>query len=272
MHGNCHVGFFDGVWKDFPGDLSTTKEIRQILPFRELNTPYIYLLYFQKLTMSIEMMRNQLWKLEGKLARPPNSLRVQLWVTVRYTSLDTALTLSQLLPSRMMLISSSKKGHSLGGAYATNCWAGLLADLHFKYTTVRDLVTFGSPRVGDKAYSTYAGNIKGFRKSWRFVNGNDVVPGVPLWTWKFWKGYYYHIDTLVKINETTIELGPSELKSKTAREKAMDGEDGQDNAGEGNGEREVVDLLGKISLTDHGLNKYWSSLKTGVLKSTGPWP
>ncbi|RYP33761.1 hypothetical protein DL767_004628 [Monosporascus sp. MG133] len=225
LKGNCHIGFFDGVWKDFPGDLSTTKEIRQILPF--------------------QMMRNQLWKLERKLARPPYSLRVQLWMT----------------------------GHSLGGAYATNCWAGFLADMHFMHTTVRGLVTFGSPRVGDKTYSTYARDIKGFRKSWRFVNGNDVVPGIPYCTWKFWKDYYYHVDTLVKINETTIELGPSELKSKTAQEKAVDGGNGpEDNAGEGDGEGEAVGVFGKISFADHGLNKYWSSLKTGVLKSTAPWP
>ncbi|UZP32449.1 hypothetical protein NXS19_000265 [Fusarium pseudograminearum] len=178
LKGRCHMGFFDGIFKDFPGDLSTTKSYRNILPF--------------------QMLRNQLWKLERKLTSLPDRLRVQLWFT----------------------------GHSLGGAYATNCWAGFLADMHFMHTTVRGLVTFGSPRVGNKTYATVAGGQKLFRKSWRFVNGSDVVAKFPTSGNLFPSGDpeddYYHLDSMVIISSSTIKLGPSEL-SATSVENKLDG-------------------------------------------------
>ncbi|KUI54369.1 hypothetical protein VP1G_01738 [Cytospora mali] len=140
--------------------------------------PFIVIAFKEK------MLRNQLWKLERTvLAKTfPFGLRVQAWVT----------------------------GHSLGAAYATNCWAGMLADMHFMHTTVRGLLTFGSPRVGDKTYATLAGSLKGFRKSWRFVNGNDLVTALPTHSVPMFEPYY-HVDSQVNISSARIALGPSEL-------------------------------------------------------------
>ncbi|KAI1213332.1 Alpha/Beta hydrolase protein [Annulohypoxylon truncatum] len=228
LKGRCHIGFFDGVFKDFPCDLSSNKSIRIALPF--------------------QMMRNQLWKLERKvLAKTfPFGLRVQAWVT----------------------------GHSLGGAYATNCWAGMLADMHFMHTTIRGLMTFGSPRVGNETYATNAGTLKGFRKSWRFVNGNDLVarmPGVTLWLEK-----YYHVDRMVNITPARIALGASELGA--LNEYTSDGATEEVTLAES--DLEAIDqdenhVQGGIfggGFADHSLKKYWESLRNGTLESHDPWP
>ncbi|KAI2465922.1 Alpha/Beta hydrolase protein [Annulohypoxylon bovei var. microspora] len=228
LKGRCHIGFFDGVFKDFPCDLSSDKSIRMALPF--------------------QMMRNQLWKLERKvLAKTfPFGLRVQAWVT----------------------------GHSLGGAYATNCWTGMLADMHFMHTTIRGLITFGSPRVGNKTYATSASSLKGFRKSWRFVNGNDVVaklPGVTLFLES-----YYHVDSIVNISPARIALGVSELgtlnqdpsnraaKETTLAESDLEAISQNEYAVEGG-------IFGG-AFADHSLKEYWKSLRNGTLESHDPWP
>ncbi|KAI1458229.1 Alpha/Beta hydrolase protein [Annulohypoxylon moriforme] len=228
LKGRCHIGFFDGVFKDFPCDLSSDKSIRMALPF--------------------QMMRNQLWKLERRvLAKTfPLGLRVQAWVT----------------------------GHSLGGAYATNCWAGMLADMHFMHTTIRGLMTFGSPRVGNKAYATYASNLKGFRKSWRFVNGNDLVAKIPSVT--LWLEKYYHIDSMVNISPARIALGaselgiPNEISSDRATEEVVLSESGVETISQ---EEHFVEggMFGG-SFADHSLKKYWESLRKGTLESHDPWP
>ncbi|APA11768.1 hypothetical protein sscle_08g065380 [Sclerotinia sclerotiorum 1980 UF-70] len=162
--GKCHLGFFDGIFKDFPCELSTNKSIRIALPF--------------------QMIRLQLWKLEKEIISHtfPGGLRVQLWTT----------------------------GHSLGGAYATNLWTGLLGDMQFSHTTVRDLITLSSPRVGNKTYATHVKNRRAFRKSWRFVNGNDAIPAILVRDIFSGEGYY-HVDSLVSISPFKISLGESEL-------------------------------------------------------------
>lgn len=75
-------------------------------------------------------------------------------------------------------LSDSKKlyitGHSLGGALATLCALDLAANTSF---TSIQLFTFGSPRVGDPAFS------KAFAKyvsaSYRIANLFDIVPLAP---------------------------------------------------------------------------------------------
>ena len=69
-------------------------------------------------------------------------------------------------------------GHSLGGAMATIC-AGRCYRSHIP-SNPEELYTYGSPRVGDKAYVNFA-KITYFR----FVNNNDIVTRVP----PAWLGY-----------------------------------------------------------------------------------
>jgi len=68
-------------------------------------------------------------------------------------------------------------GHSLGGAMST-----LLAmDLHYNHGIKTRIypVTFGSPRVGNKAFAD--GFISAFQgRSWRITHKNDIVPHIPL--------------------------------------------------------------------------------------------
>ena len=69
-------------------------------------------------------------------------------------------------------------GHSLGAAMAT------IATSRFEeYTPVKQLTTFGSPRVGTRSFVK---NIQ--TRHYRFVNNNDIVTKVPLWI----MGYKHH--------------------------------------------------------------------------------
>lgn len=77
-------------------------------------------------------------------------------------------------------------GHSLGGAFASILASRIKAKL---------LVTFGSPRVGDKTW-VKANTVKHYR----FVNNNDIVPSLPF---KFMfahhgKLMYFNIDGKLK--------------------------------------------------------------------------
>jgi len=74
-------------------------------------------------------------------------------------------------------------GHSLGAALATICASRLDA---------RELYTFGSPRVGERAFVKEMTN-DGI-KHWRFVNNNDIVTKVPF------PIIYRHHGELVYIN------------------------------------------------------------------------
>jgi triacylglycerol lipase len=75
-------------------------------------------------------------------------------------------------------------GHSLGAAIATIVASRLDAD---------ELYTFGSPRVGNKAFVDEMMNDK--IKHYRFVNNNDVVTTVPF----AFMGYRHNGD-LIYIN------------------------------------------------------------------------
>ena len=65
---------------------------------------------------------------------------------------------------------------------------------------IRDLFTFGSPRVGNKEYARYPLSIKSVQNSWRFVNNGDWITSLP-------KLGYHHVDRKVKISPQKIELG-----------------------------------------------------------------
>jgi len=71
-------------------------------------------------------------------------------------------------------------GHSLGGAMATICAGRCL--LSYIQSNPRQLFTYGSPRVGSKAYINYV-SLDYFR----FVNNNDLVTRVP----PAWMGYHH---------------------------------------------------------------------------------
>jgi triacylglycerol lipase len=65
-------------------------------------------------------------------------------------------------------------GHSLGAALATLAAARLAAG----GASVNGLYTYGSPRVGDRAFAACFGKLLGAR-TFRFVNHRDIVPRVP---------------------------------------------------------------------------------------------
>ena len=69
-------------------------------------------------------------------------------------------------------------GHSLGAAMAT-----IACSRMEEFTTVEQLTTFGSPRVGTRKF------VKALETThYRYVNNNDIVTKVPLWI----MGYKHH--------------------------------------------------------------------------------
>jgi len=72
-------------------------------------------------------------------------------------------------------------GHSLGGAMATIC----ARRCHLSKTLPRPegLFTYGSPRVGDRAYVNYCRLVH-----YRWVNNNDIVTRVPPAWWGYRHG------------------------------------------------------------------------------------
>lgn len=89
---------------------------------------------------------------------------------------------------------------------------------------MRDLFTFGCPRIGDKEFASYPNSIREFQRSWRFVNSNDLFAKHPT---RWFKKAYYHLDTMVHINAKTIEIGKSELGSMAEPKMASTGEEGE---------------------------------------------
>ncbi|PLB47757.1 alpha/beta-hydrolase [Aspergillus steynii IBT 23096] len=119
--------------------------------------------------MPIDMITIQLNRLVQSLNKKYPGKKVQIWVT----------------------------GHSLGGAYATVLWSSLLEIPKIRNSTLRDLITFGAPRVGSLEYAKWVKGIKERRNIWRFVNGRDIVPKVP-WRGRL-LGDYYHVGSRVAI-------------------------------------------------------------------------
>lgn len=85
-------------------------------------------------------------------------------------------------------------GHSLGGAMATIC-AGRCMVSPIR-TEPEELYTFGSPRVGDRAYVQH---VK--LEHYRWVNNNDVVTRVP----PTWLGYRHSGKELYLNNVGSIQ-------------------------------------------------------------------
>jgi len=81
-------------------------------------------------------------------------------------------------------------GHSLGGAIATICGMSLVA------LNTRTVITFGSPRVGDKKFiDAFTAEVK---TSYRFVHLNDIVPMFPNVNYKHVKTEY-HLDDIGEV-------------------------------------------------------------------------
>lgn len=85
-------------------------------------------------------------------------------------------------PGRRVVVA----GHSLGGALATLCAHALNGVAH-----VSDVITFGSPRVGNRQFVGEYNHTLADRTA-RIVNAGDPVPHVP---WQF--ASYRHTDTQV---------------------------------------------------------------------------
>ena len=80
-------------------------------------------------------------------------------------------------------------GHSLGGALAKLCAVDL--QYNFSPAVSVEVYTFGAPRVGNRAFAdSYNRRVP---STWRFVNGNDVVSGLP----RRWQNYR-HVDTRIR--------------------------------------------------------------------------
>lgn len=72
-------------------------------------------------------------------------------------------------------------GHSLGGSLATLCAYELMTQ---KYSSLKDgdrpkikVYTYGSPRVGNKAFAISYNEI--INDSWRIINKKDIIPTLP---------------------------------------------------------------------------------------------
>ncbi|NEP61360.1 MAG: lipase family protein [Symploca sp. SIO2G7] len=82
-------------------------------------------------------------------------------------------------------------GHSLGGALAKLCAVDL--QYNFAPAVSVEVYTFGAPRIGNHAFvQSYNRRVP---NTWRFVNGNDVVCGLP----RRWQGYR-HVDNRIRFN------------------------------------------------------------------------
>jgi predicted lipase len=78
-------------------------------------------------------------------------------------------------------IKRSVVGHSLGAAIATHCVAHLIK-AGYKITLFEN---YGSPRVGDKAFSNWFQQIFPNVLKPRVTHGKDPVPHLPPMEWGF---------------------------------------------------------------------------------------
>jgi hypothetical protein len=135
-------------------------------------------------------------------------------------------------------------GHSLGGAMATLASVRLASEGY----TVRAVYTFGSPRVGDRAFRR-----KYRLPNYRFVNDDDLVPHLPF-SW-----CYKHVGTLRLMHEGTdlTESRPAWVaKKRRLATKAK-----QIHRAHRNTIDVLYDLFDFDWLTDHYLDRYVSAIQ-----------
>lgn len=90
-------------------------------------------------------------------------------------------------------------GHSLGGALATVVFAAIRGRPLPPNVMLRDLITFGSPRVGDEEFSQSlltdrTRKTPNLQSSYRIVNKDDVVTSVPGTFWEEPDSAYVHVE------------------------------------------------------------------------------
>lgn len=99
-------------------------------------------------------------------------------------------TLTRLSPDKTLYIT----GHSLGAALATLCAVDIAANTAY---ISPNLFTYGSPRVGDPAFTRVFSNY--VQKSYRYANIFDIVTYAPPAVYKLPKRekkyYYRHVPT-----------------------------------------------------------------------------
>lgn len=81
-------------------------------------------------------------------------------------------------------------GHSLGAAMAT-----ILAyrfATHDNLATPKALFTYGSPRVGNRAFVNYTNTLSYEHHRW--VNDGDIITKIPFAPWFYHSGTMHHID------------------------------------------------------------------------------
>ncbi len=111
---------------------------------------------------------------------------------------ERVLSQIQKHPNKRIYVS----GHSLGGALAS------LTSLDIVAQTGRDvtLVTFGTPRVGNKAYQQLSDHL--IPATYRVVINGDPIPRVPGSVLD-----YHHSGKVLQIDEKGNQVSPQDLKS-----------------------------------------------------------
>jgi len=125
-------------------------------------------------------------------------------------------------------------GHSLGGALAMRSVTEMLSN----GWPVAGLYTYGQPRVGNRTFAREFN--KRFKKAYRFVHNNDIVPRVP------WVNYW-HAGQLVYLT-TTGEVIKSPTQWRTMHDRFR-----------GRWRRWIAD-----GIRDHNMNDYKTILATNL--------
>lgn len=85
-------------------------------------------------------------------------------------------------------------GHSLGGALALLCVVDVQYNFGDQLAQIESY-TFGAPRAGNRAFkASYERRVP---RSYRFVNGMDIVVELPRW----WQGYPRHVANQIRLGK-----------------------------------------------------------------------